>query len=98
MNKLEIRVYQADDEAAVIRLWQQCGLVVPWNDPRADIKRKLTAQMKREGVRILNRVMVTALLTDGAGVVGAAGFHVRAGEFLAFGAKSVVLATGRAIR
>jgi len=63
-----------------------------------DIKRKLTAQMKREGVRILNRVMVTALLTDGDVVVGGAGFHVRTGEFLGFGAKSVVLATGRAIR
>ena len=40
MSKLHIRSYRNDDEAALIRLWQQCGLVVPWNDPQADIARK----------------------------------------------------------
>jgi ribosomal protein S18 acetylase RimI-like enzyme len=28
----------------VIRLWQDCGLVVPWNDPVRDIGRKLDQQ------------------------------------------------------
>jgi len=36
-----IRPYLPDDEAAVIALWQQCGLTRPWNDPRKDIARKL---------------------------------------------------------
>ena len=36
-----IRTYEARDEAAVVALWQECGLVVPWNDPRKDIARKL---------------------------------------------------------
>jgi ribosomal protein S18 acetylase RimI-like enzyme len=40
MQALDIRTYRPDDEAAVIRLWRQCGLVVPWNNPRADIARK----------------------------------------------------------
>ena len=26
-----------DETAAVAALWQRCGLVVPWNDPAADI-------------------------------------------------------------
>ena len=38
---MKIRQYRGDDEAAVIALWQGCGLIVPWNDPRADIRRKL---------------------------------------------------------
>lgn len=40
MSRLEIENFRAEDEAAVIRLWQQCGLVVPWNNPQADIVRK----------------------------------------------------------
>jgi ribosomal protein S18 acetylase RimI-like enzyme len=42
MSELEIRNYLVEDEAAVIGLWQQCGLIVPWNDPQADIARKCT--------------------------------------------------------
>jgi len=38
---LHIRPYRTDDEAAVIELWRACGLVVPHNDPRKDIQRKL---------------------------------------------------------
>jgi len=34
----------AADTAAVVALWQRCGLVRPWNDPRRDIARKLTVQ------------------------------------------------------
>ena len=35
-----IRAFRRDDESEVIRLWQRCGLVVPWNNPKADIARK----------------------------------------------------------
>lgn len=41
---LAIRAYKASDEAAVIRLWQACELVRPWNDPAADIRRKVAFQ------------------------------------------------------
>ncbi len=40
---LEIRQFCDGDESVVIRLWQDCKLVVPWNDPQKDIQRKLDA-------------------------------------------------------
>ncbi len=43
-EKTEIRAYGPQDEAAVVALWEQCGLTRPWNDPRRDIARKLTEQ------------------------------------------------------
>ena len=33
-----------EDEPQVVDLWQRCGLVRPWNDPRKDIARKLRVQ------------------------------------------------------
>ncbi|MPS28795.1 GNAT family acetyltransferase [Pigmentiphaga sp.] len=39
-----IRSYRAADEAAMLALWQACGLIRPWNDPRKDIQRKLAVQ------------------------------------------------------
>jgi ribosomal protein S18 acetylase RimI-like enzyme len=41
---MKIRAFQVSDEAAVVALWQECGLTRPWNDPHADIARKLTEQ------------------------------------------------------
>lgn len=35
-----IRPYRSADEAAVIALWRECGLV-RWSDPKKDIARKL---------------------------------------------------------
>ncbi|PTY38801.1 GNAT family acetyltransferase [Saccharospirillum sp. MSK14-1] len=37
---MQIRPFQEADRAAVIQLWQDCGLTVPWNDPNKDIDRK----------------------------------------------------------
>ncbi|MEI8121747.1 MAG: GNAT family acetyltransferase [bacterium] len=41
---MEIRPYRKEDEAAVVQLWRDCGLVVSHNDPHKDIRRKLAAQ------------------------------------------------------
>jgi ribosomal protein S18 acetylase RimI-like enzyme len=35
------RPFDKSDQQAVIDLWKDCGLVVPWNDPVKDIERKL---------------------------------------------------------
>jgi ribosomal protein S18 acetylase RimI-like enzyme len=41
---VHIRAFEVADEDAVVTLWEGAGLTRPWNDPRADIRRKLTVQ------------------------------------------------------
>jgi len=38
---MDIRIYNPTEQEEVIALWQECGLVVPQNDPARDIERKL---------------------------------------------------------
>jgi len=38
---LVVRPYKPADEKHVIDLWFRCNLVVPWNNPKRDIERKL---------------------------------------------------------
>ena len=45
MDALRLREYRhPGDEAAVVALWQRCGLTRPWNDPAKDIRRKLAVR------------------------------------------------------
>jgi len=64
-----------------------------------DYKPLLREQCRKLGVRIFDRVAVTALLTehgrDGEAVVGATGVHARSGAFVVVRAKATVLATNR---
>ena len=39
-----IRAFHRRDTDAVVALWEDAGLTRPWNDPRADIERKLAVQ------------------------------------------------------
>jgi succinate dehydrogenase/fumarate reductase flavoprotein subunit len=61
-----------------------------WN-----IKAPLYGELKRLGVEICDRVMVTSLLTEGGNqggrVVGATGVNIRTGEFYIFKAKATIL-------
>lgn len=41
---MQIRRFEVKDAEAVVALWTECGLVVPWNDPYKDIERKLSVQ------------------------------------------------------
>lgn len=41
---LVIRSFRESDKDEVIGLWNECNLVVPWNDPQSDIERKQTVQ------------------------------------------------------
>ena len=38
---MHIRPFEITDQAAVIELWQLCGLTRPWNDAGLDVQRKL---------------------------------------------------------
>ncbi|MFV9474626.1 GNAT family acetyltransferase [Advenella sp. RU8] len=55
---MKIRSFILEDGEAVIRLWNECGLVRPWNDPRKDIERKLTTQPELFLVSEKNGVVV----------------------------------------
>ncbi len=38
---MKIRSILSKDVEKVTSLWEECGLVVPWNDPIKDFQRKL---------------------------------------------------------
>ena len=65
-------------------------------------KPAMEAELKRLGVRIFERVMVTSLLTEegknGAPCIGATGFNTRTGQFYVFSAKASILTMARPAR
>jgi succinate dehydrogenase/fumarate reductase flavoprotein subunit len=63
-----------------------------------DLKKILTRQMRRVGVKVSNRIMGTRLLTEGGRVVGAMGLHTRTGAFVVIRARAVILCCGAAGR
>lgn len=62
MMNIEIRAFKPRDEDAVVRLWQVCGLVVAWNDPRRDIRRKLKVQPEMFLVACLQGRVVASVM------------------------------------
>ncbi len=54
----------------------------------------LVQEAKRLGVRFLNKIFITDILTKDGRANGAVGFHTRSGEFFIFKAKAVVLCSG----
>ncbi len=61
-------------------------------------KKILTGEALKRGAKIINRVMVFDLLTDGDCVIGAVGIDTREEKLIEFRAESVILATGSCIR
>jgi ribosomal protein S18 acetylase RimI-like enzyme len=58
-----IRAAESQDAAAIISLWQACGLTRPWNDPQADFDRAIAHEtsvvlIARDGDAITGSVMV----------------------------------------
>jgi len=102
---VQIRDLEGEFEGAAFRD-PQSGLLFAYDYVnRTDIrvygfnmKPSLHREMKRLKVDILDRVMVTALLTAGEGptkcVAGAIGLHTRSGEIVVVAARATVLATG----
>jgi len=62
MSDLVIRPYQPQDETAVVELWLQCNLVVPQNNPKRDIKRKLQVNPEWFLVGILGHHVVATCM------------------------------------
>lgn len=61
---LTIRPYAEPDQAAIIELWQRCGLTRPWNDPARDIARKLTVQPENFLVGLLGEAVVASVMAS----------------------------------
>lgn len=59
------------------------------------IKRVLARLVRDAGVNVLDRIMITKILTDGGKACGAVGFNVRTGELVIIRAKTVVSTQGR---
>ncbi|HSM71562.1 MAG TPA: GNAT family acetyltransferase [Anaerolineales bacterium] len=59
---MKIREFEEQDEDEVIALWQACKLVVPWNDPKKDIRRKLQVNPELFLVGILDDNIVASVM------------------------------------
>lgn len=59
---MEIRPFQPSDGEAVVQLWKDCNLVVPWNDPCRDIRRKLAIQPELFLVGVLAGEIVASVM------------------------------------
>lgn len=58
----EIRSFGLDDTEAVVEIWRAAGLVRPWNDPYADIRRKLSVQPELFLVAVEHREIVGTVM------------------------------------
>jgi ribosomal protein S18 acetylase RimI-like enzyme len=63
MNTITTRAFRIEDEDAVVDLWKRCGLVVPHNNPRKDIARKMKVRpdLFRVG-EIHGRIVATVMI------------------------------------
>jgi len=65
------------------------GLRVHWQN----VKPEMATAVRKSGANVLERTMVTDLLTNNGAVVGATAIDTRTGEFIVIKAKAVVIAT-----
>jgi adenylylsulfate reductase subunit A len=64
----------------------------------SDLKVKLGTAVRKNGVRVLDRTMLTSIVTKDGKAIGATALNVRTGKFLFLKAKAVLLATGTMAR
>ena len=65
------RKFKKTDTEAVINLWETCELVVDWNDPLKDIKRKLSI---KDHLFIIGEINKKIIATAMAGYDGHRGY------------------------
>ncbi len=59
---MRIRPFEEADQEEVVALWDRCGLLRPWNDPRKDIARKLQVQRELFLVGEIDGRLVAAVM------------------------------------
>ena len=80
-NEITIRPYQAEDEKEVIDLWFRCDLVVPANNPKCDIERKMTYSPELFLVGVMNGAIVATVMAGYEGHRGWINYLAVAPEF-----------------
>jgi ribosomal protein S18 acetylase RimI-like enzyme len=61
-NKLIIKNYNDNDKYQVIRLWNECGLIIQDNDPEKDIELKLKFQPELFFVALLDENIIGSVM------------------------------------
>ncbi len=61
-TRLIVRPFRWADQEAVVALWHECALVVPWNDPAQDIALKLQVQPELFLVGLHGDVVVATIM------------------------------------
>ena len=64
----------------------------------SDLKLKLGTAVRKNGVKVFDRTMLTSLIVKDGVAIGATALNTRTGKFLLFRAKAILLATGAASR
>jgi len=59
---MQIRPFDPQDEEQVIALWRKCNLVVPQNDPKKDIQRKLKVNTELFLVGVVDDKIVATIM------------------------------------
>jgi len=100
LEKFGVKIRYEDSELpGKVRLVRQFHSVMSTiNFDGRPLKTKLTDEAKRRGVNIINRVMVTDLVSKDGHIAGAVGISTRKDEIYFFKAKSIVLSVGRTNR
>jgi hypothetical protein len=60
----------------------------------SDLKMKLGTAVRKTGTRVLDRTMLTSIITRDGVAIGATALNTRTGKFLVLKAKAILLATG----
>ena len=59
---MDIRCFESRDQEAVIKLWEDCNLIVAWNDPAKDIQGKIDIDSELFLVGELNNVIIASVM------------------------------------
>jgi adenylylsulfate reductase subunit A len=63
-----------------------------------DLKWRLGTAVRKSGARVMDRTMLTSIITKDGVAIGATALNVRTGKFIVFKAKTILLSTGGAAR
>lgn len=67
---MKIRTYNPADAGSIIDLWKRCGLVVPQNDPWADLERKVRTNPEQLLVGVVDGQVIATVMAGYEGHCG----------------------------